>query len=75
MLQHCYVLSRGGLDPEFGFGFGVPEAGVGMDGDSGSRSLHQLNFHVWYLARGGGLFFFFVFFFFFVILLTTGPSL
>ena len=48
------MLSWGGLDPEFRFGFGVPETGVGMDGVSASGLLHRLDFHVWYLAMGGG---------------------
>ena len=48
------MLSWGGPDPEFRFRFGVPEAGVGMDGASASRSLRQLCFHVWYLATVGG---------------------
>ena len=41
-------------DPGFGFGVGVLESGVGWDGASASGSLHRLNFHVWYLARGRG---------------------
>ena len=50
----CYALSRGSPDLEFGFGFGVSEARVGMDRASASGSLCQLCFHVWYLAMGGG---------------------
>ena len=50
----CYALSRGSLDPEFGFGFKVLEAGVGLDGASPSGSLHRLNFCVRYLVMGGG---------------------
>ena len=48
------MLSQGGLDLEFGFGFGVLEARVGMDGASASGLLCQLDFCVWYLAMGGG---------------------
>ena len=51
---HCYALSRGGLDPEFGFGFGVPKGRVWMDWASASESLHQLCFCVRYLTMGGG---------------------
>ena len=42
------------LDMVFGFGFGVPESGVGLDRVSASRSLCQLDFHIRYLAIGGG---------------------
>ena len=42
------------LDPGFGFGVGVPESRVGWDGASASRSLHRLDFHVWYLVIGRG---------------------
>ena len=35
----CYALFWGGPDPEFGFGFGVPESIVGLDGASASGSL------------------------------------
>ena len=42
------------LDPGFGFGVGVPESRVGLDGASASGSLRRLNFRVWYLAIGGG---------------------
>ena len=52
--RHCYMLSWGSPDPEFGFGFRVLEAGVGMDGASASGSLRQLCFHIWYLAMSGG---------------------
>ena len=48
------MLSWDSPDPEFGFGFGVSETGVGMDGASASGLLHQLCFCVWYLAMGGG---------------------
>ena len=50
----CYVLSWGSPDPEFGFRFRVPEAGVGLDEASASESLCRLDFRVWYLAMGGG---------------------
>ena len=50
----CYMLSQGSPDLEFRFGFGVSEAGVGLDGASATRSLHQLDFCVQYLAMGGG---------------------
>ena len=52
--SYCYALSRGSLDPDFGFRFGVPESGVGMDGASASRSLCWLCFCVQYLAICGG---------------------
>ena len=53
-LPPCYALSQGSPDLEFGFGFRVLEARVGMDGASASRSLCQLCFHIWYLATGSG---------------------
>ena len=37
-------------DMEFGFGFGVPESGVGLDGASVSGLLRRLDFCVRYLA-------------------------
>ena len=45
-----------GVCPDLGFRFrvGVPESRVGWDRASASRSLHQLDFHVQYLARGRG---------------------
>ena len=52
--RRCYALSQGSLDPEFGFGFGVPETRVGLDGASVSGSLCQLDFRVLYLAMGAG---------------------
>ena len=48
------MLSQGSLDPEFGFGFGVPEVGVWMDWASVSGSLHQLCFCIQYLTMGSG---------------------
>ena len=41
-------------DPGFGFGFGVPESGVGWDEASVSGSLHRLDFRVQYLAMDRG---------------------
>ena len=41
-------------DPGFGFGVGVPESGVGLDGASASGSLRQLDFCIRYLAIGRG---------------------
>ena len=48
------MLSWGSPDLEFGFGLGVSEGGVGMDGASASGSLCQLCFCIRYLAMGGG---------------------
>ena len=53
-LGQCYMLSWGGLDPEFGFGFGVPKDGVWMDWASASGSLCQLCFRIQYLTMGSG---------------------
>ena len=50
-VTHCFGVSP---DLKFGFGFRVPESGVGLDGASASRSLHQLDFCVRYLVIGGG---------------------
>ena len=50
----CYTLFRGSPDLKFGFRFGVPESGVGLDGASASGPLRRLDFHVRYLAIGGG---------------------
>ena len=52
--QCCYMLFRGSPDPEFGFGFGVLESVVGLDGASASRSLCRLDFRVRYLVTGRG---------------------
>ena len=49
--MHCLGVSP---DLELGFGFGVPESGVGLDRASASGLLHRLDFCVWYLAIGGG---------------------
>ena len=49
------MLFRGSPDPKLGFGFGVLESGVGLDGASVSRSLCQLDFCVQYLAIGEGM--------------------
>ena len=48
------MLFRGSPDPKLGFGFGVLESGVGLDGASVSRSLCRLDLCVRYLAIGGG---------------------
>ena len=49
--MHCLEVC---LDLGFGFRVGVLEYGVGWDGASASRSLHQLDFHVQYLVIGRG---------------------
>ena len=41
-------------DLGFGFGVGVPESWVGLDGASASGLLRRLNFCIQYLAIGGG---------------------